>query len=195
MDSLLKNVRPLLVLAITAIICSGVSAQDPTEKSDPATPNQAEDRSSKAATSDQSFLTEAVAGGLAEVELGQLAAEKSSNPEIKKFAERMVTDHGKANDQLKQIAAQKGIDLPTEPSATHKATKERLSKLSGDEFDKAYMSNMLSDHKKDVAAFRKESTEGKDPELKEFATKTLPTLEGHLKEAESISPKSSAANR
>ena len=194
MDSLLKNLRPLLVLAISVVICSAVSGQDPTEKTDPTTPNQSQDRSSKGATSDQSFLNEAAAGGLAEVELGQLAAEKASNPEVKKFAERMVTDHGKANDQLKELAAQKGIELPTEPSAKHKATKERLSKLSGDEFDKAYMSDMLSDHKKDVAAFRKESTEGKDPVIKEFATKTLPTLEDHLKEAELISPKLSAAN-
>lgn len=194
MDSLLKNLRPLLVLALSAVVCSAVSAQDPTSQSDPATPSQSEDRSSKSTTSDQSFLKEAAAGGLAEVELGQLAAEKASNPEVKKFAERMMTDHGKANDQLKEIAAQKGIELPTEPSAKHKATKERLSKLSGDEFDKAYMSDMLSDHKKDVAAFRKESTEGKDAVLKEFATKTLPTLEDHLKEAESISPKVSAAN-
>lgn len=194
MDNLLKNARPLLVLAMSAVICSALSGQDPTEKTDPATPNQPADRSSKAATSDQSFLREAAAGGLAEVELGQLAAEKSSNPDVRKFAERMVADHSKANDQLKNIAAQKGIDLPTEPSAKHKATKEQLSKLSGDEFDKAYMSNMLSDHKQDVAAFRKESTEGKDPALKEFATKTLPTLEDHLKEAESISPKLNAAN-
>jgi putative membrane protein len=194
MDSLLKELRLLLVLAISAVICSAASGQDPTEKTDPTTPNPSEDRTSKGATSDQSFLKEAVAGGLAEVELGQLAAEKASNPEVKKFAERMVTDHGKANDQLKEIAAQKGINLPTEPSAKHKATKERLSKLSGDEFDKAYMSDMLSDHKKDVAAFRKESTEGEDPVLKQFATKTLPTLEDHLKEAESIRPKLTAAN-
>lgn len=194
MDSMLKNLRPALVLAISAVICSAAWGQDPTEKTDPATPNQPADRSSKGAASDQSFLKEAAAGGLAEVELGQLAAEKASNPEVKKFAERMVADHGKANDQLKEIAARKGIDLPTEPSAEHKATKERLSNLSGDEFDKAYMADMLSDHKKDVAAFRKESTEGKDPAVKEFATKTLPTLEDHLKEAESINPKLSAAN-
>jgi putative membrane protein len=194
MDTLPKNVRPLLVLALSTVICFAASAQDPTEQSDPGRPGQPQDRSSKAATSDQLFLKEAAAGGLAEVELGQLAAEKSSNPEVKKFAERMVADHGKANDQLKEIAAQKGISLPAEPSAKHKATRERLSKLSGDEFDKAYMSDMLSDHKKDVAAFRKESAEGKDPVLKEFAAKTLPTLEDHLKEAESISPKVSAAN-
>ena len=194
MDTLPKNIRPLLVFALSTAICFAASAQDPTEQSDPGRPGQPQDRSSKAATSDQLFLKEAAAGGLAEVELGQLAAEKSSNPEVKKFAERMVADHGKANDQLKEIAAQKGISLSAEPSAKHKATKERLSKLSGDEFDKAYMSDMLSDHKKDVAAFRKESAEGKDPVLKEFAAKTLPTLEDHLKEAESISPKVSAAN-
>jgi putative membrane protein len=194
MDTLSKNVRPLLACALGAVICFAASAQDPTEQSDPARQGQPQNRNSKSTTSDQSFLNEAAAGGLAEVELGQLAADRSSNPEVKKFAERMVTDHGKANDQLKEIAAQKGIDLPAEPSAKHKVTKERLSKLSGDEFDKAYMSNMLSDHKKDVAAFRKESTEGKDPQLKEFAAKALPTLEDHLKEAESISPKLRAAN-
>lgn len=194
MDSLLKNARLLLACALGAVICFAVPAQDPTEQSDPASPGQPQNRNSKSTTSDQSFLREAAAGGLAEVELGRLAAEKSSNPGVKKFAEQMVTDHGKANDQLKEIALQKGISLPAEPGPQHKATKERLSKLSGEEFDRAYMSNMLSDHKKDVVAFQKESTEGKDPELKEFATKTLPTLEAHLKEAESISPKLSAAN-
>ena len=123
------------------------------------------------------------------MELGQLATEKASNPEVKRFAQRMVTDHGKANDQLKQIAAQKGIDVPTRPSAKHRATKDRLAKLNADQFDKAYMADMLSDHKKDVTALQQESASGKDPDVKEFATRTLPTLEEHLKEAQTITPK------
>jgi putative membrane protein len=150
--------------------------------------------SSSAKVSDHSFMKEAADGGLAEVELGQLAGEKSSNPQVKEFGQRMASDHGKANEQLKQIASQKGVTLPTEPSAKHKATKERLSKMSGDEFDKAYMSAMLKDHKKDVAAFQQESEKGKDPDVKNFAAQTLPTLQDHLKHAQSIAPKVQSAS-
>ena len=135
---------------------------------------------------DQIFVTDAAEGGMAEVELGKLATEKASSSEVKQFGQRMVADHSKANDQLKQTAASKGLTLPTQPSAKHKATQERLSKLSGDAFDKAYMAEMLKDHKKDVADFQKESTTGKDPDIRQFAAETLPTLREHLKQAESI---------
>ena len=107
----------------------------------------------------------------------------------------MVDDHGKANDQLKQIASSKGVDLPSEPSPKNKATKDRLSKLSGQQFDKAYMTDMLQDHKKDVAAFQRESTSGRDQDVKSFATQTLPTLQDHLKDAQSIAPKVLQAKR
>ena len=140
-------------------------------------------------TSDQAFLKEAAEGGLAEVELGQLAVEKSSNEDVKKFAERMVEDHGKVNEDVKQLVAQKGVSLPSEPSAKQKANKERLSKLSGEEFDKAYMSDMLKDHRTDVAAFEQESDSGKDSDIKKFASQALPTLREHLKHAESVTGK------
>jgi putative membrane protein len=146
-------------------------------------------------TSDQTFLKEAAEGGLAEVELGQLAAEKSSNEEVKRFAERMVEDHGKANENLKQLAAQKGVSLPSEPSAKQKANKERLAKLSGEEFDKAYMSDMLNDHRTDIAAFEQESDSGKDSDIKEFASQALPTLREHLKQAESVTGKIEQASK
>jgi putative membrane protein len=136
---------------------------------------------------DQKFVKEAADGGMAEVELGQLAVDKASNEDVKKFGQRMVEDHGKANDKLKEIASSKGIELPQEPSAKHKATKARLSKLSGPDFDKAYMADMLKDHKMDIAAFNRESTSGKDPEVKSFASETLPTLQDHLKNAQSAS--------
>jgi len=144
---------------------------------------------------DQKFIKEAADGGLAEVELGQLATEKGSSDDVKKFGQRMIDDHGKANDQLKQIASSKGVDLPSEPSAKNKATKDRLSKLSGEQFDKAYMTDMLQDHKKDIAAFRRESTSGRDQDVKSFATQTLPTLQDHLKDAQSIAPKVLQAKR
>jgi putative membrane protein len=140
-------------------------------------------------TGDQHFMKEAANGGMAEVELGQLAADKASNPEVKEFANRMVKDHTQANDQLRQIATQKGVTLPSSPSAKYEMTKKKLSKLSGDAFDQAYMHDMLKDHKTDIAAFEKESTSGKDPDVKQFASQTLPTLKDHLKQAETVTPK------
>lgn len=101
----------------------------------------------------------------------------------------MVTDHSKANDELKQWAQQKNITLPTELDAKHKATRDRLAKLSGDAFDKAYMHEMLTDHREDVAAFKRESTSAKDADLKAWAGKTLPTLQEHLKLAQDTATK------
>jgi len=107
----------------------------------------------------------------------------------------MVDDHTKANDELKQLASSKRVDLPDQVTAKDKMLKERLSKLSGPSFDRAYMENMVKDHKKDVADFNRESNSAKDPDVKHFASKTLPTLKDHLKEAEGISPTKTALNR
>jgi putative membrane protein len=145
--------------------------------------------SAAAQSADQPFAQEAAMGGMAEVELGTLAKEKASNADVKQFADRMVTDHGKANDELKQWAQQKKVTLPTAIDAKHKATRDRLAKLSGAAFDKAYMSDMLKDHQHDVAAFKREAASGKDPDLKAWAAKTLPTLEDHLKMARDTAAK------
>src|SRR3954464_10731463 len=136
------------------------------------------------AVNDNTFVTKAAQGGLAEVELGKLAVEKGSSDQVKQFGQRMVDDHGKANDELKTLAQQKNITVPTDMGAKEKALRDRLVKLSGAAFDRAYMSAMLSDHKKDVGEFRTESTSSKDADVKAFAAKTLPTLEQHLKLAE-----------
>jgi len=133
---------------------------------------------------DNTFVTKAAQGGLAEVELGKLAVEKASSDQVKQFGQRMVDDHGKANEELKTLAQQKNITVPTDIGAKEKALRDHLTKLSGPAFDRAYMSAMLSDHKKDVGEFRVESTSGKDADIKAFAAKTLPTLEQHLKLAE-----------
>src|SRR5579864_899232 len=147
--------------------------------------------------SDKTFVKKAAEGGLAEVELGQLATQKAASEDVKKFGQRMVDDHTKANDQLKQVAAEQHIDLPTEPDAKDRATKARLEKLSGEQFDRAYMSDMVKDHRKDVSEFAHEAKMGKDPAVKSFAESTLPTLRDHLKSAEKIAPmekKTSAKN-
>ena len=130
---------------------------------------------------DHHFVTDAAVGGMAEVELGKVAAEKAANADVKKFGQRMADDHGKANDELKSLAQSKQITLPSAIDAKHKATIDQLSKLSGEAFDRAYVQEMLKDHQRDVAAFRAESKSGKDPEVKAWADKTLPILEDHLK--------------
>lgn len=139
--------------------------------------------------SDRQFIKQAAEGGLAEVQLGQLATEKASSPEVKQFGQRMVDDHTKANDQLKQVASEKGVTLSDKLSAKDAATKARLEKLSGKSFDRAYMKDMVTDHTKDVSEFRMKSKNAKDPDVKNFASQTLPTLEDHLKQAKDIAPK------
>jgi putative membrane protein len=144
--------------------------------------------SSGTGSSDKLFVRKAAQGGMAEVELGKLATERATNPEVKKFGQRMVDDHTKANDQLKEVAGTKNINLPQSLDAKDEATKQKLSGLSGAEFDRAYMADMVKDHTKDVSEFQNESTSAQDPDLKNFAAQTLPTLEDHLKEAQRIAP-------
>ena len=145
--------------------------------------------SSKMSSGDSKFAKMAAMGGMDEVQLGQLAAQKASDPDVKSFGQKMVDDHSKANDQLKQIASQKGMTLPADLSTMQKHDMDKLSKLSGAAFDSAYVSMMVKDHKKDIADFQKEANSGKDSDLKGFASSTLPTLQDHLKMVQDISAK------
>src|SRR5689334_13843978 len=139
--------------------------------------NRESGASAKKSSADNTFVTKAAIGGMAEVKLGTLAKEKASNADVKAFGQQMVDDHSKANDELKQLASSKGITLPTDLDAKNQAEYDRLSKLSGAEFDRMYMQHMVSDHKEDVSEFRRESQRGSDPDVKAWAGKTLPTLE------------------
>jgi putative membrane protein len=161
--------------AVGLLVCAAAAQQSQ------GTPTNSANRMKSA---DSAFVTKAAQGGLAEVELGNLAKEKAGSQQVKDFGQRMVTDHTKANDELKTIASNKGITLASELDTKAAATKTRLSGMSGAEFDRAYMQDMVSDHQKDVAEFRKEAQSGSDPEVKAFAAKTLPTLEEHLKLAQ-----------
>ena len=134
-----------------------------------------------AMNADHHFVKAAAEGGMAEVELGKLATDKASNAKVKEFGQRMVTDHGKWNDELKSLAASKKITLPTAINAKDQALKDRLSKLSGAAFDRAYMAEMIRDHEADYTAFRKEATTGQDAEIKAWADKTAPLIDEHLK--------------
>jgi putative membrane protein len=133
---------------------------------------------------DNQFLAAAAQGGMAEVQMGQLAVQHASNDAVKKFGQRMVDDHSKANDELKALATRKGFTLRSDMDAKQKSTIARLSKLNGAEFDRAYMQDMVKDHGEDVAEFKRESDSGNDQDLKAFASKTLPTLQEHLQMAQ-----------
>lgn len=151
----------------------------PIVKTEPAKP--ASDKGDAVVTGgDLAFMNDAAPGGMAEVELGKLAASKTQNAEVKAFAQKMVEDHSKAGEELKSLATQKKVTLPPDVMPTHKELMDKLSKLSGADFDKGYVQAMVEAHEKDVAAFENVSKTAADTDVKAFATKTLPTLKMHL---------------
>ncbi|WP_428327777.1 DUF4142 domain-containing protein [Mucilaginibacter sp.] len=129
---------------------------------------------------DAKFATTAANGGMAEVALGKLAQEKSTNADIKSFGAMMVTDHGKVNDELMAIAKTKNITLPAAVDADHQKKMDDLSKLTGKDFDKAYVDAMIDGHKKTLSLMQDEAKNGKDADLKAFAAKTAPAVQMHL---------------
>jgi len=147
-------------------------------------PNEtASTKRSHMALSNEIFVRNAAEGNMAEVKLAELAQQKAQSPEVKKFAERMVSDHTKANEELKQIADRERINFPTDVSRKDADTYRSLEKLSGPEFDKAYARTMVQDHTKDVNEFKKEVSSAPEGPAKQYAQNTLPTLESHLQEA------------
>ena len=137
-------------------------------------------------SADRNFMDKAAQANMAEVQLGQLAEQNGQNQDVKDFGKRMVTDHTAANDKLKQIAKKQDVTLPTKLSPADETTKDRLEKLHGEAFDKAYMHDMVRDHEHDVAAFRRDEKNIKDAQLKDWVINTLPTLDSHLTEAKKV---------
>ena len=135
-------------------------------------------------SSDVKFVQKAAGGGIGEVELGKLAQQKAVREETKQFATRMVEDHTKANDDLARVAQANSVNLPQEMDKDARKDMDKLQKLQGMDFDRAYMKHMVEDHKEDIALFEKEAKDGKDAKVKAFAEKALPTLKEHLKLAE-----------
>jgi putative membrane protein len=164
----MKALKSLLPLTIAAIFCMlGTAA-------------------SNLGSDDTDFVKKAAKGNLAEVELGRLALQKSSSPEVKQFASRMIKDHTKANQQLSALAASKGVEVPKSVSLSSDVSLAHLKMSSGKSFDDAYIKLMVDDHKEDVSAFQKEAGNSQDPDVKKFAAKILPTLQEHLTKIEQI---------
>lgn len=183
------------LLVVAASSCSSPARQNTTsdtgsnqisQTTNSPTPSTTQSGQGTLSAADQQFVTEAAQGGLAEVQMGQLASQKATSSAVKQFGQRMVTDHTQANQQLQQLATQKGITLPSGVGNENQQMMDKLSDLSGQEFDRAYMQQMVSDHQKDVALYQQESQQGQDTDLQSFASQTLPILQEHLQQAQSV---------
>jgi putative membrane protein len=148
--------------------------------------NPATQAAKSLSASDRKFVKEAAAGGMLEVQLGQLAQQKASSPEVRRMAQHIVEDHTRANEELMSIAKAKGVEVPVQLDGKHARQVKRLEKLSGEQFDRAYAKLMVSDHEKDVGLFKRQAENGSDPELKAFAAETLPKLQQHLAMARDV---------
>ena len=179
----------LRLLTATAVVAVGLLAAPPifaqTGQAGHAAATSAKDALDQ---EDKTFVREAATGGMAEVELSKVA-QKSENGDVKRFADWMIEDHTKANEQLTSIATGLGVDMPKSLDSEHERVREKLQTLHGKAFDDQYIRDMVEDHNKAVKLFQKEERSGHNTELKQFAQKTLPTLEEHHKMALELSRK------
>ena len=130
---------------------------------------------------DKNFILAAAQGGMTEVKLGELAAQNGKRDDVKAFGKMMVKDRSAINDDLKVLAAQKGVTLPDSLDAKHQAMVDKMAALTGSEFDNAYIASMIKDHKADAKEFKAVSAETKDADIKSFVDKSIPVVDGHLK--------------
>ena len=135
---------------------------------------------------DESFYKKAAEAGLGEVELGNLAKEKSSDQKVMDFGAMMVKDHGAANQKLESLAASKNIKLPSKPGIGDLATKAKLDVLKGDAFNKSYVKSQVKAHEETISLLNKEISSGQDADAQAFAKSVLPTVEGHLKAVKAL---------
>jgi putative membrane protein len=129
---------------------------------------------------DTNFILAAAQGGMTEVKLGELAATNGMRDDVKNFGQMMVKDHTAINDDLKALAAQKGVTLPDSLDAKHQAMVDKLTALTGSEFDDAYIAGMIKAHQKDAKAFKAEAAATQDADIKSFLDKSIPIVEAHL---------------
>lgn len=198
-----KIILPLsLVASLTfAVGCGGADSTETTNSDSTTTISKTTDTSTDASSSnsqvigsgtdtsmaeDREFVMEAASGGLMEVALGKLAATNAASAQVKEFGRMMVADHTKANAELKAVAAKKDITISASPIEKHQKHIDELKGKKGADFDKAYVELMVDDHKEDIDHFEDETTEGKDADVKAFASKTLPVLKKHLEHIQKI---------
>lgn len=139
-----------------------------------------------ARASAQAFLQKAAEGQQAEIALGELASERAGNQQVKRFGAQMIEDHRKTSAEIRQLAFKEGVILPTELTGKHKDKQEQFARLSGREFDQAYIGYMLRDHRKDVKELERHLKAIRDLQVRQWAEGTLPLLRQHLRQAQQI---------
>ena len=182
---------------VVGVLLFGTTAMAAT--SDKSVPSSSDvkraDVKSALSSGDVKFVKQAAQGGMMEVELGKIAADKATSAQVKDFARRMVDDHSKANTELMSLAKSKNVELATALEGKHKSTVDRLSKVEADKFDRQYMNLMVSDHKDDIKSFENAANKAKDADVKSFAAKNLPTLKTHLQLAQETDKSLKAAKK
>jgi len=138
---------------------------------------------------EKEFLANTARGGMLEVQLGNIAAQKASSEDVKQFGERMATDHSQLGQKLQQLASNLGFSLPPDLKPEQQNLVSRLEKLTGKTFDREYIKEMVSDHAKDVSEFERAVSQASNADIKQFASDALPTLREHLKLAREIAGK------
>ena len=187
----MKTILGMLVLTAMVAACK----QDPpTAKTQPqadpqATAGNLPITTVPLANDDKTFITKAAQDGMVEVQLGQVASQKATSPDLKAFGTQMVVDHGRANSELSQIAAKKGYNAPTTLDHDHQATVDKIAKLNGVDFDKTYASDMVDDHESDLKSFKNAAKDLSDPELRAWAAQKVTVLDGHLTMAKDVKAK------
>jgi putative membrane protein len=165
------------------------SQTNPTNAANPNNPGAIPGSTANSAQdySERAFISKAMEGGIAEVQLGQLAEQKSQSNDVKQFAQKMVSDHGQMGEKwLKPVAQQMGISEPKGLSKKDKKEMEKLQGLSGQDFDREYIAIMVKDHQKDLKEFKDEANTAQDPNVKQIADKGSQVIEQHLQIIEQI---------
>lgn len=142
---------------------------------------------------DRSFIEDAAKGGMFEVESGKLAASKASDPAVKEFADKLVHDHGKGNDELMKIAEAKDVKMPGKDKWSDRHELNKLGKLNGKDFDREFAQHAVKDHQKDIKDFEKATAKLQDPDVKAWAEKQLPVLREHLAMAQKLAGRTQTA--
>jgi putative membrane protein len=187
------SILALLILGLISVGCSNTNkASTPDTSAQPnsgASASSAANSGSPSSNPDQDFVTKAAQGNSAEIELGKMVAAKTKDPSVKQFAQMMVKDHTTALNQLQELAQSKNLNLNDNLPDDAKSLQQKLSSDTGKQFDKDYMDGMVQDHQKDVQEFTDQSQNAKDPDVKQWASKTLPVLQKHLQQAQQIDAK------
>lgn len=194
MKNQLKNLKThlscsLIAAAMIAPVCAQMDTTTMPASDKNGMANEKGNMKALLSNDDKQFLMKAGMGGMLEVKVSKLAQEKGTSAEVKELAEMMVKDHSKANAELMTLASSKGVTLPTDLDAKHASKYDGMTKMSGADFDKNYVKDMLADHEKTIALFEGEAKKGDDAEVKAFAAKTLPTLNAHLEHVRKLSGK------